>query len=58
MADSRLKAHLPALGFFGAAFLFYLIGSQTPAVIFVVIGFVAEIAGWIYLAGSDKPDEL
>ena len=58
MAHRPLKAHLPALGFFAAAALFYVVGSSTPAVVFLAIGVVAELAGYIYLAGgSDETDK-
>jgi uncharacterized membrane protein len=52
-----LKAHLPAVGFFAAAGLFYLVGSSTPAIIFLAIGFVVELAGWIYLAGGSDEEK-
>jgi len=51
------KVHLPALGFFAVAGLFYLVGSQTPAIAFVAIGFVVELAGWIYLAGGSDDEK-
>jgi hypothetical protein len=55
MAQRSLKAHLPALGFFAAAGLFYVVGSSTPATVFMAIGVVTEIAGLIYLfGGSDE----
>ena len=54
MARARKRMHLSALGLFGVATVFYLLGAITPVIVLSLIGMVVEIAAWLTLFGHSS----
>ena len=44
--------HISAVGLFGAALVFYLLGALTSAIVLSLIGVVIEGAAWLTLLGG------